>query len=56
VDLNSEIADVRFDIEALRLLVDRTRDTGVSEDDVMLRALTHVLHDRRMRLQDLESV
>jgi hypothetical protein len=50
----AEIADIRFDIEVLEGLIDRTLGKGAPGEDIMLRALANVLQDRRTRLEQLE--
>ena len=52
--LRREIEDLRLDIQTLRTMVDVALDSGVSPDDLMLRACANVLHDRRTQLEDLE--
>jgi hypothetical protein len=54
MNLAAEIEDVRFDIEALRTLIDRSLDAGTSTDDITLRALSDTLHTRVARLKQLE--
>ena len=53
-DARREIDDLRLDVQTLRTLIDLALERGVSGDDVTLRALANVLHDRRTRLEALE--
>ena len=53
-DLSREIDDLRLDIQTLRAIIDLALDKGVSGDDIMLRACANVLHERRIRLEELE--
>ena len=52
--LRREIEDLRLDIQTLRTMVDVALDSGVTPDDLMLRACANVLYDRRAQLEDLE--
>ena len=52
--LRREIEDLRLDIQTLRTMVDVALDSGVTPDDLMLRACANVLYDRRTQLEDLE--
>jgi hypothetical protein len=54
MNLATEIEDARFDIQALRSMIDRNLDAGMAAGDITLRALADVLHDRSARLEQLE--
>jgi len=53
-NLRREIDDLRLDVETLRTMIDVALDTGISADDITLRACANVLYDRRIRLEELE--
>jgi hypothetical protein len=49
----SEIRDLRLDIDALNVMIDASLARGVMPDDIVLRACTDVLADRRASLARL---
>ena len=55
-DLSREIADLRVDIHALTVLLEASLERGAQSDDVIPRAYTNVLRERRSRLAELERL
>jgi hypothetical protein len=55
-DLEVQIEDLRYDVQTLRTMIDVALDRGTSADDTFIRACANVLHERRLRLEELERV
>jgi hypothetical protein len=53
-DASREIADLRLDIETLRIAID-VNSNGVSAPDALLRACANILYERHARLARLEE-
>jgi hypothetical protein len=55
-DPSGEIDDLRLDTKTLRSLIDFGIDRDARGDDLLLRASTNVLDERRTRLEELERM
>ncbi len=53
-DPSREIADLRLDIETLRVVIDVTSN-GVAAPDALLRACANILYERHARIARLEA-
>ncbi len=54
-DPSSEIADLRLDIETLRIVID-VNSNDVTAPDVLLRACANILYERHARLARLAQL
>ena len=54
--VETELENLRLDVDTLRTLIDLALDRGATGEDILLQACATVLRERRVRLEKLERV